>query len=206
MLQERRVRLLIKRDDLIHPTVSGNKWRKLKYNLLEAQAQGCHHLVTFGGAFSNHIHAIAAAGATFGFHTTGIIRGESTTPLNPTLQDATKFGMQLLYADRSMYRDKATVLDHFAASLPDQYYLVPEGGTNHLALRGSGELVTEVIDQLADTTPTHWCVSCGTGGTISGMIQALANRQEVIGFSALKRRFYDAKHPRAAGSQYGSAF
>ena len=95
LFTEKEVRVFIQRDDLIHPNISGNKWRKLKYNLIDAQTSNHTTLLTFGGAYSNHIHALAAAGQKFGFNTIGIIRGEEHLPLNPTLQDAVNFGMKI---------------------------------------------------------------------------------------------------------------
>ena len=100
------VRLYLKRDDLISPEIPGNKWRKLKYNLAAARAQGHRVLLTFGGAYSNHIRATAAAGHYFGFATIGVIRGEEHLPLNPSLDYAVRHGMRLVYLDRAAYRDK----------------------------------------------------------------------------------------------------
>src|SRR5689334_9429383 len=101
------VQLLLKRDDLIHPDFPGNKWRKLKYNLRAAGEQNHTTLLTFGGAFSNHLLATAAAGHHFGFATVGIVRGEEHLPLNPVLARATALGMTLAYLDRAGYREKA---------------------------------------------------------------------------------------------------
>ena len=179
------VKLLIKREDLIHPQVSGNKWRKLKYNLIEARNRGATTLLTFGGAFSNHIYATAAAGKAFGFKTIGIIRGEKPQKLNLTLQFAIEQGMHLEYVSRSAYRDKNKIL----AELPFDFstiYVLPEGGTNSLALKGCAEIITETQNfQEID----FWTVSCGTGGTLAGMTTAVKDHQKAIGFSALKGDF-----------------
>ncbi len=101
-LEEKNIQLHVLREDFIHPTISGNKWRKLFYNLQEANHQGKNQLLTFGGAFSNHIAATAAAGKQFGFKTIGIIRGEEHLPLNPTLKLAVDNGMQLKYISRNL--------------------------------------------------------------------------------------------------------
>ena len=180
------VRVLLKRDDLIHPDLPGNKWRKLKYNLEAAEAAGAARLLTFGGAYSNHIRAVAAAGALFGFETIGVIRGEAHDPLNPSLQFAVDHGMRLEYLDRQTYRRKTgpDVLDRLDAEHGD-FYLVPEGGSNALAVRGCAELVGE-IDEDFDVV----CCGVGTGGTLAGIAAGLAPgrdpRQRAIGFSSLK--------------------
>jgi 1-aminocyclopropane-1-carboxylate deaminase len=135
------IELYIKREDLIHPLVSGNKWRKLKYNLIEAHSRGYNKLVTFGGAFSNHILATAAAGAACGFETVGIIRGEIIQPLNPTLEQATDLGMKLVSVTREEYRRKSD--PEFQEKLKQQVgdgYLIPEGGTNVMAGEGCAEI------------------------------------------------------------------
>ncbi len=176
------VRVLLKRDDLIHPELPGNKWRKLKYNLAAARDEGARRLLTFGGAYSNHIRAVAAAGQIFGFDTIGVIRGEEHLPLNPSLRFAVERGMQLTYMDRTTYRTKttATVIDCLHQQFGD-FYLVPEGGSNALALRGCAELVEE-IDQDFDVI----CCASGTGGTLAGIAAALPPSRTAMGFSALK--------------------
>ncbi len=181
------VRLFIKREDIIHPHVSGNKWRKLKYNLLEARKQGHHTLLTFGGAYSNHIYATAAAAKEAGFRSVGIIRGDELKfkPLNSTLEFADRHGMQLEFVDRETYRKKNETL--FINTLKKkfgEFYLVPEGGTNALAIRGSAEIVDDEVRQF-----DYVCCSVGTGGTIAGIIHGMQNNGEVFGFSALKGSF-----------------
>jgi 1-aminocyclopropane-1-carboxylate deaminase/D-cysteine desulfhydrase-like pyridoxal-dependent ACC family enzyme len=171
------VRLLVKRDDLIHPLVPGNKWRKLKYNLAAARAAGHDTLLTFGGAYSNHIHAVASAGKLFGFHTIGVIRGEEHLPHNEVLRHAVDCGMTLTYVDRAAYRHKEALFAEFA----DRAYLLPEGGTNDLAVRGCAELVAE-IDEPFD----YLCCPVGTGGTLAGVVVGLAGRAHAVGFSVLK--------------------
>ena len=176
------VNLYLKREDLIHPFISGNKWRKLKYNLLEAQKQGKKTLLTFGGAYSNHIYAVATAGEKFGFKTIGIIRGEEHLPLNSTLESATANKMKLHYWDRTTYRDKKNP-EHLQ-KLQDQFgnfYLVPEGGSNALAVKGCTEIVSEINIHF-----NYLCSASGTGGTLAGLIAGLNGAKKVIGFPALK--------------------
>jgi 1-aminocyclopropane-1-carboxylate deaminase len=181
-LRHRGVDILLKRDDLIHPEVSGNKWRKLKYNLIEAAAQSHHTLLTFGGAYSNHIRATAAAGSYCEFSTIGIIRGEERLPLNPSLAYAASQGMRLSYMDRETYRRKSDP-DVIAALQKEfgSFYLLPEGGTNELAVRGCSEIPAEIEEDF-DVI----CCPCGTGGTLAGIAAGLKGAQCAIGFSALK--------------------
>ncbi|MBP6001499.1 MAG: 1-aminocyclopropane-1-carboxylate deaminase/D-cysteine desulfhydrase [Flavobacterium sp.] len=183
------IELYIKREDLVHPIISGNKFRKLKYNLQEAKRLGCKKLLTFGGAFSNHIVAVAGAGAEFGFETIGIIRGEELQDKiqeNPSLLKAQQFGMQFNFVDRNQYRDKMD--PNFLALLTARYgsfYLIPEGGTNELAIRGCEEILT-AADKIAFS---HICCAVGTAGTLSGIINASNADQQIIGFSSLKGSF-----------------
>ena len=176
------VRVLLKRDDLIHPELPGNKWRKLKYNLTAARDEGARRLLTFGGAYSNHVRAVAAAGRIVGFDTIGVIRGEEHLPLNPSLRFAVERGMELTYLDRTTYRAKttATVIDRLHTEFGN-FYLVPEGGSNALALRGCAELVEE-IGQDFDVI----CCASGTGGTLAGIAAALPPSRAAVGFSVLK--------------------
>lgn len=176
------VRLFLKRDDLINPDIPGNKWRKLKYNLEAAKRQGHDVLLTFGGAYSNHIRATAAAGYYFGFSTVGVIRGEEHLPLNPSLSYALRYGMRLTYLDRAAYRDKMSpdVISALHAQF-GEFYLLPEGGSNAAALRGCAEIPDE-IDQPFDVI----CCPCGTGGTLAGLACGLGAGQRALGFSVLK--------------------
>ncbi|MCF6306539.1 MAG: pyridoxal-phosphate dependent enzyme [Flavobacteriaceae bacterium] len=178
----------IKREDLLHPEVSGNKFRKLKYNLLEAKKLGFDKVLTFGGAYSNHISATAAAGKELSIKTIGIIRGEelsSKIAENPTLSFAEKCGMELYFISRSDYRKKTE--PEFITELKEKYgsfYLVPEGGTNKLAVKGCKEILTK-----SDVTYDYICTAVGTGGTIAGLVEASKPHQTIIGFSALKGVF-----------------
>ena len=190
-LEEFRVLLYVKRDDLIHPQFGGNKWRKLKYNLIHARENQFDTLLTFGGAWSNHIYATAAAGKYFGFKTIGIIRGEQHTPLNATLSFAKTCGMQLHYITRAEYRKKNEAL--FIQNLKQQFgnvYILPEGGSNALAIKGCKEIVNEICLQLERPFDIICCAS-GTGATLAGLISAkkpaaMKNKPWAIGFSALK--------------------
>ena len=176
------VKLYLKRDDLIHPDVPGNKWRKLKYNLQHASEEGHRRLLTFGGAYSNHIRATAAAGYYYGFSTVGIIRGEEHFPLNEVLTEAVGFGMHLVYMDRVTYRRKAS--PEIETSLRKQFgdfYVIPEGGSNVLAVRGCAELPSEIGEPF-DVI----CCACGTGGTLAGIAAGLQAGRQAIGFSVLK--------------------
>lgn len=176
---------MIKREDLNHPIISGNKFRKLKYNLLKARELGVTTLLTFGGAYSNHIYAVAGAGKAFGFKTIGIIRGEAHDPLNHTLAFAESQGMELVYLDRETYRNKKStaVIEQLKREF-GEFYLIPEGGTNDLAIRGCEEII-EAIDRGFDVITT----AVGTGGTITGLISGLKGDKKVLGFSSLKGEF-----------------
>jgi 1-aminocyclopropane-1-carboxylate deaminase len=176
------LRLYLKRDDLIHPDVPGNKWRKLKYNLEAARAEGQDRLLTFGGAYSGHIRATAAAGYYCGFATEGVIRGEEHLPLNPSLARAVSLGMRLSYLDRTTYRAKTSPLVLQALRQRfGSFYLLPEGGTNAHAIRGCAEIAPE-IDRRFDLI----CCPCGTGGTLAGLASSLGQDQRALGFAVLK--------------------
>lgn len=168
--------------------MSGNKWRKLKYNFLEAQLLGFQKVVTYGGAFSNHLAAVAAAGKYLGFDTFGIVRGEVHHPLNPTLQFAASCGMQFHYVARTTYRT-ADRLAFAKQCFPFPFYFLPEGGTNALALQGCEEIISEVITQLTPRLPDYYCLAVGTGGTMAGVIKGLKNNAKVVGFAVLKGDF-----------------
>jgi 1-aminocyclopropane-1-carboxylate deaminase/D-cysteine desulfhydrase-like pyridoxal-dependent ACC family enzyme len=178
------IRVLVKREDLNHPFVSGNKWWKLKYNLEEAVRLDHDVLLTFGGAYSNHIFATAGAGRELGLKTIGIIRGEETLPLNHTLAFAESCGMKLHYISREAYRKKAE-LDSIT-QLRDQFgnlYLIPEGGTNEFAVKGCAEFAAQLNNEIDFD---YLCLSIGTGGTMAGMIEGMNSSKKLIGFSSLK--------------------
>ena len=170
-LNNRNIRLFIKRDDLIHPEVSGNKWRKLKWNIENVLETGRDTILTFGGAHSNHIAATAAAAALYQLKSIGIIRGEEADPENPTLSFAREKGMELHRVSRSEYRRKED--RDYIESLRHQFgsfYYIPEGGQNHYGVQGCTELMKE-LNQNYDRI----FVSCGTATTISGMV--IGNRK-----------------------------
>jgi 1-aminocyclopropane-1-carboxylate deaminase/D-cysteine desulfhydrase-like pyridoxal-dependent ACC family enzyme len=176
------VELFVYRLDLIHPEISGNKWFKLKYNLIEAGRLGYKTLLTFGGAYSNHIYAVAAAGKIFGFDTIGIIRGEEHLPLNPTLLFAKNCGMKIQYLDRITYRKRKD--EDFLYELKNKFpntYFIPEGGTNPFAVQGCSEIPGR-IEQNFDII----CCPCGTGGTLAGISCGLNGNHRALGFSILK--------------------
>ncbi|HST81333.1 MAG TPA: pyridoxal-phosphate dependent enzyme [Kineosporiaceae bacterium] len=176
------VRVYLKRDDLIHPELPGNKWRKLRLNLLAAREQGHSRLLTFGGAYSNHLSATAAAGYHFGFDTVGVVRGEEHLPLNDTLSAAVGHGMELTYLDRTTYRRKLDpeVVDDLRQRF-GPCYLLPEGGSNALAALGCTDVPAEI-----EVDFDVICCACGTGGTLAGVAAGLRPGQRAIGFSALK--------------------
>lgn len=182
------ITLTMKREDLLHPFISGNKFRKLKYNIIHAKENGFGTLLTFGGAYSNHIAATAAAGREYGIKTIGIIRGEELAGAsNPTLDFAKSCAMELHFVSRDDYRRKTEpdFISNLKETLGD-FYLVPEGGTNDLAVNGCEEILTE-----DDTKFTHIACAVGTGGTISGLINSTLPHQRVLGFPALKADLSD---------------
>ncbi len=176
------IELWIKRDDLLHPVISGNKWRKLKYILDHALSLGSDTLISMGGAYSNHLHALAYAGKVLGLKTIGLVRGEQPETLTSSLLDMKAWGMELRFVSRSDYRLLRQYKNHH--DLPDlksgQYWL-PEGGAQPLALKGLAELVAEIAIPY-DTL----CVPCGTGTTLAGIVDAAPEQVPVLGFAALK--------------------
>lgn len=182
--EKNNIQLDILREDLNHPLIQGNKFRKLKYNLIQAKAQNHDTLLTFGGAFSNHIHATAAAGRAFGFQTIGVIRGEElrNKKLNHTLQQVQDFGMKFKFVSREDYRQKHSeiFLNQLKTDFPNAYIL-PEGGTNELAVKGCEEILDERTQSY-----DFICAAVGTAGTISGIIKASEKNQKILGFPALK--------------------
>ncbi len=179
------IRLSVLREDLIHPEISGNKWRKLLLNIKAAKLARQTTLLTYGGAFSNHIAATAAAGSAFGFRTIGIIRGEATLPLNSTLSNAQSKGMLLKYVSRNAYREKES--DAFTQSLHEEYgdfYQIPEGGANLMGIEGCQQIAENI-----PTTTTHVAVPMGTATTAAGIITAPEKKYVTLGFSSLKGDF-----------------
>lgn len=168
--------------DLLHPEISGNKWYKLKHNLTEARSQGKKTILTFGGAFSNHIAATAAACNQQGFQSIGIIRGDSDASSNHTLAQAQALGMQLVFLSRSDYRDKTDpiFLEKLSQRFPEAY-IVPEGGDNLLGEKGCGE----ILNSATDAFTTIFC-AYGTGTTFRGMATSLDTHQSLTGINVLK--------------------
>lgn len=185
-LNDSGVRVLLKRDDLIHPEVPGNKWRKLKYNIAAARRLGLGTLLTFGGAYSNHLRATAAVGYYGNFKTIGVIRGEEHLPLNPSLAYAVRRGMRLTYLDRTSYRAKTSdaVINALHREF-GKFYLMPEGGSNREGVLGCAEIpgeLTEPFDVL-------FC-AVGTGGTLAGVAACLGPQQSAVGVPVLKGGAY----------------
>ncbi|MGN9792573.1 1-aminocyclopropane-1-carboxylate deaminase/D-cysteine desulfhydrase [Streptomyces sp. OZ13] len=183
------VRLLLKRDDLIHPDLPGNKWRKLAPNLRSAAGRP---VLTFGGAYSNHLRATAAAGRLLDFRTIGVVRGDELAgrPLNPSLARCAADGMRLLFVDRATYRakdDPGTLARILRTAAPDDVYVVPEGGSNAAAAAGCAGLGRE-LRGLADVV----AVACGTGGTLAGLAAGLGDGQRALGVPVLKGGFLGA--------------
>ena len=182
LLLSKSINLYLKREDLILSEISGNKWYKLKYNLIEAENNGIKQILTFGGAYSNHIFSTAAACNLFGFESIGIIRGEEHLPLNPTLSFAVENGMKLFYLDRSVYRDKYNeILLIKLKNKFGNFYLVPEGGSNSFAVKGCSEIIKSIAIPF-----DYICTPCGTGGTLAGIVVGLNNESSALGFSVLK--------------------
>ena len=182
LFEQRQIRFFIKREDLTDEFISGNKFYKLKYNLIEAEKLRYKTLLTFGGAYSNHIHATAAAGKKYGFNTIGVIRGEEHLPLNPTLSSAQENGMLIKYINRKSYRNKydESLIQTFKEKFGD-FYLIPEGGSNHLAIKGCAEIIPGI-----KTDFNFVCSACGTGGTLAGLVLGLDSKSFALGFSVLK--------------------
>ena len=178
----------IKRDDLIHPEISGNKWRKLKRNIDEMQSRGKSGILSFGGAYSNHVYALASAGKHLGFKTKCFIRGDAYDPENPTLLFAKQAGMELHFLDRSKYRqkDEAAFLQKIKNDFPD-FYIVPEGGSNEFGRKGCEDIVLELNKQISSYD--HLFVAAGTGTTAAGILSVLPEQTKLHVVSVLKGDF-----------------
>ena len=178
------VKILVKREDLNHPIVSGNKWWKLRYNLEQAENFENRTILTFGGAYSNHIYASAGAAKELNLKSIGVIRGEEILPLNYTLAFAKDRGMKLHFVSREDYRKKTE--EDFIKNLKErfgEFYLIPEGGSNALAVKGCAEFARE---KLSSIDFDYLCLPVGTGGTTAGIIDGLEGKKKVVGFSVLK--------------------
>jgi len=189
LLIQKEVELYLKREDLLHPMISGNKFRKLKYNLTQARKEKKEYIITFGGAFSNHVLATAAAGKEYGFKTIGIIRGEElgvdlqkTLANNDTLRQAQQLGMQFDFVSRQVYqqKNKTPFLNVLQGKYPNGY-IIPEGGTNELAIKGCEEILSKQDEEMS-----HVICAMGTGGTVTGIVNSSLAHQQVLVFPALK--------------------
>jgi 1-aminocyclopropane-1-carboxylate deaminase len=186
LLKEKRVALDIALLDSIHPSFGGNKWFKLKYNIAEAKRRGAKAIVTFGGAYSNHIYATAAACMAYGIPCIGFIRGEDADRNNSTLSKAISFGMQVEFLSRLDYAEKDTEL--FEYELHEKFgaiYIIPEGGANFFGINGCMEILKEIKNEY-DTI----LISCGTGTTLTGIVLSAAPHQQIIGFAPMKGGAY----------------
>ena len=184
ILKKYNKKIYFKREDLIHPIISGNKFRKLKYNIKEAQKINKTHIISFGGAYSNHLLALSYVGKLYGLSTVGIIRGDELLKkkLNSTLQKCNDFGMKFIYVSREDYRKRNQ--KKYIDSLQKLYknsFIIPEGGTNYLGVKGCEEILTKK-DEFFDVI----CCPVGSGGTVSGLINSKNINQKILGFSALK--------------------
>ena len=184
-LEEKGVQLIIKREDLFFPEIPGNKWRKLKYNIEQAKKGGFSSILSFGGAYSNHIAALATAGKLFDISSIGIIRGQEIRNLNSTLAKASTDGMQLKFVDRELYRTytQEQKWESLITEFPNSY-IIPEGGTNMLAIKGCAEIIADI-----DIPYDYLCCPVGTGGTITGILTAVPSNKQIIAFPALKGEF-----------------
>jgi 1-aminocyclopropane-1-carboxylate deaminase len=180
------IELVVHRDDLIDPELSGNKFYKLFFNLRNAREQGFTRLLSFGGAYSNHLYALAAAGHRYGFSTVGVVRGERPAQLSPTLWDAEAWGMQLVFISRTDYRNKSE--PELLAELQSRYgefYLIPEGGANLAGARGM-QLLGQALEQQLKGDYTAVCMACGTGTSVAGLAAGIDSTKLAVGFSVLK--------------------
>lgn len=180
---EKQLKVFMIRTDLAHSQISGNKWYKLKYNLRAARHQGATRIISFGGAYSNHIHALAYSAKAFGIDSIGVIRGEKVD--NPTLADARKWGMQLHFVDRASYRQRHSV--SWLAALQREIgpgFIIPEGGSNTWAVQGVSELMPDICEQVPSLD--YLLCACGTGGTLAGLVSAAPEQVRVEGYPVLK--------------------
>lgn len=180
---EKQLKVYMIRTDKMHPQISGNKWYKLKYNLKAAQQQGVSRVISFGGAYSNHIHALAWSARAFGMESVGVIRGEVVD--NPMLSDARNWGMQLHFVDRVSYRKRNCEdwWDELQSEIGSGF-MIPEGGSNALAIQGVSELMSKLCQQIPDLD--YLLCACGTGGTLAGLLSVAPESVKVEGYPVLK--------------------
>jgi 1-aminocyclopropane-1-carboxylate deaminase len=202
LAQEKGIEVLMRRDDLIDAHLSGNKFYKLFYNLHAARDMGCNQLLTYGGAYSNHIYAVAMASKLYGFKAIGVIRGERPKVLSPTLSDAESAGMKLHFLSRLEYRNKSKSVQELSNELKRLYgdfFEIPEGGANVYGAMGT-RVIGTAIRQALKTDYTSICLAAGTTNTLAGIAAGIADEVgedlaqhttsldtgNVIGFSVLK--------------------
>jgi 1-aminocyclopropane-1-carboxylate deaminase len=181
MLHRKNVAIDVLRLDLIHPVISGNKWFKLKYHIQEALQQNKKGILTFGGAWSNHLVATALACAQANLGSIGIIRGERPALLSATLQEVQDYAMQLQFISRDQYANEAAIIPVLQEKYPD-YYIVPQGGQSHLGVLGA----TEIGGLAQMESYSHICCATGTGTMLAGLVHAALPHQQVIGICSLK--------------------
>ena len=181
LLKENEIKLYVKRIDLIDKYISGNKWYKLKYNIESAINNSKKCVLTFGGAYSNHLLATAVIANKYKLKSIGLVRGEKKQNLNPILRLVQHYGMHIDYIPRSYYKmidDKNIIND--LKNIYGNFYLIPQGGTNNLGVIGAQEILTDLDNQ------NYICVPVATGGTISGIINSSNSEQKILGFKSLK--------------------
>jgi 1-aminocyclopropane-1-carboxylate deaminase len=184
IIQKANIALWIVRADLIHPLASGNKFYKLAPTLEYAKQRNIKHLVSFGGAFSNHIHALALSAQAHGFSSIGIIRGEPEYQNNPTLRDAKEAGMQLEFVDRKTYKRRYE--QEYLQQLQQRYpnaLIIPEGGSNQYAIEGCMQFAEEINSIIQPDIVT---VAAGTGATVAGLACGTNAKQRTIAYAVLK--------------------
>lgn len=197
-LHQGKVRVSVLRTDLIDPLISGNKFYKLKYNLAAATAAGHNTLLSFGGAWSNHLHALSAAGLRYGFQTIGVVRGAAPVSLNPCLADAVAHGMQLHFVTREQYREKHS--PEFMAGLHQRFgdfYAIPEGGANLAGIRGCQEILSEA----RAARFSQVVLACGTATTMAGLVTTLS--VPILGIQVLKGAAYLQQQLQALLAMHG---
>jgi 1-aminocyclopropane-1-carboxylate deaminase len=198
-LEKHEIKLFVKRDDLIHHEISGNKYRKLKYNLEYILNNNISSIITFGGAYSNHLYATAALCNYYGLQSYGVVRGDGLDPDNPTLQFCIKNGMTLHFVCREEYRNKnnSSVVKKIIAQY-NSAYVIPEGGSNQLSLLGVEEIWSELSVQL-DKTPDYLFCAIGTGTTIAGLLKSAPDKCKLLGFPVLKTNHLEKEVLTLAG-------
>lgn len=182
---EKEIELNILRTDLLHPIISGNKWYKLKYNLVEAKKENKKTILSFGGTYSNHLHALAYCGHIMQIETIGIVRGEAVS--NATLEDCKRWGMQHIFVDRQQYRNRneKEYLTYWQKKFP-MAYIIPEGGCNSLGVLGAKDILNNInLEKIQ-----HIVCPVGTGTTLAGILAYVPKHIKVWGVTAIKNGAY----------------